>query len=109
MLIEVGIMFASYMGIRLYENYHNQSKSKKQLRQEQQAIKIKNTELENSSHYLIISTISIGLAAMRSFYPIIAPFSLGVYIYTAIPFMRHVEKTLLKERKVDVDVLFFNG
>ena len=115
MLLEVGVMFASYLGIRLYEHYHNPPKAKNKPRQGKRhptkAIDVasKNAEIKNSSHYLTISTISIGLAAMRSFYPLIAPLSLGIYIYTAIPFMRHVETTLFKKRKVDVDVLFFMG
>jgi len=117
MLVEVGIMFASYLGVRLYENYHNKPKVKKsrqgdkprQTTKKNFTVVNKNREPQNSPSYLKISTISIGLAVMRAFYPIVAPLSLGVYIYTAFPFLRHVEKSLFKERKVDVDVLFFMG
>ena len=120
MLLEVGIMFTSYLGVRFYEHYHHQSKliSKNQSHQgdkpcqpEEKMVNVvdENHEVQNLPFYLKIGTISIGLAMIRSFYPIVAPLSLGVYIYTTFPFLRHVEKSLFKKRKVDVDVLFFMG
>lgn len=119
MLLEVGIMFTSYLGVRLYERYYSKPKLtiKNQFNQKNKQYQTKkivnaareNREVTNLTSYLKISTISIGLAVMRTFYPIVAPLSLAVYIYTTVPFMRHVEKSLFKERKVDVDVLFFMG
>ncbi|MCK5522836.1 MAG: heavy metal translocating P-type ATPase [Thiomargarita sp.] len=57
-----------------------------------------------------MSLASMGLAAIRQFiYPPIGLLSLGFYIYTALPYMKYVEKSLRKDRKVNVDVLFFIG
>ena len=58
--------------------------------------------------YAKLNVASVGLAAARQFVsPNIGVLSLALYIYTAIPYMKDVEKSLLKDRKVNVNVLFF--
>jgi len=122
MLLEVGTMFATYLVVRLYENYAKKNNQKSLSVQEKSLIKpsqlaskemvVSETE-ERRKYYAkmnTLSTVSVGLAAIRQFiYPPLALLSLGLYIYTAIPFMKEVEKLLLKERRINVDILFFLG
>ena len=64
--------------------------------------------IQKKLNYRILSSFSVGLAALRQFlYPALAPISLAVFIFTTIPYMRRVEEALVKERTVNVDVLFF--
>ncbi|HEW98425.1 MAG: heavy metal translocating P-type ATPase [Candidatus Parabeggiatoa sp. nov. 3] len=115
MLLEVGITFAVYMGVRLYEKYTKKppkSRRVKPVKKSQIAKKIVDTSetAKQYEYYLKISTISMGLSAIRQFiFPPLGLLSLGLYIHTFIPFMKKVEKSLFKERQVNVDVLFFLG
>ncbi len=61
-----------------------------------------------AKHSFKISVLSTGLAAIRqvAIYPPIAPFSFALFIYTAMPYIQQVEKSL-KARKIDGYVLFF--
>jgi Cu2+-exporting ATPase len=120
MLIDVVLIFAVYMGIRL-NDYLKTTKSKSMDVKPTQQIKPSKTgkdiavsEAEKRHKYYSrmtrLSEVSMGLSAVRQFiFPALAPISLGLFIYTSIPLMRAVEKLLVKERRVNVDVLFFLG
>jgi len=120
MLIETGIMLGSYLGLRLYEKSKQLiDPPKKELvsKQDQKQLAVQDEDDKNPSeiqidpkeiNYRILSSVSVGLAALRQFaYPALAPISLAIFIFTTIPYMRRVEDALVKERKVNVDVLFF--
>jgi len=122
MLIETGIMISTYFGIRLFEKVRVKTRSvetNKQLQHSTESTGKKLTQphkKENTNekiHFQIdrkLSFLSVGLSAVRQFiYPPIAPLSLGLFIYTTIPYMRQVEKSLLEDRKVNIDVLFFTA
>ncbi len=132
MIIETGIMVAAYFGVRVSEKIRPAEsnkllqKLKKELTEKELAKKnekeltktdetnekelIKKNQKKNFQNNRKLSLISVGLAGARQFlYPSLAPLSLGIFIYTTIPYMRQVEKSLLKERKVNVDVLFFTA
>jgi len=116
MLIEVGLIFAVYMGVRL--NDYRKSKKRKttlpvEQYQETKEIAMREMTEKKRQYYTQmtkLSKVSMGLSAVRQFiFPALAPISLGLFIYTSIPLMRSVEKLLVKERRVNVDVLYFFG
>jgi heavy metal translocating P-type ATPase len=131
MLIEVGIMGAVYMGTRFYEKYHKTKKvniNKKIKSKRVNTIKliesskpVKSSQIEmrkerrvndttkQCQHYYKISAISTGVSILRQFfYPSLGLFSLILYIYTVIPHLKSVEKSV-KEKQINVDILFFIG
>ncbi len=108
MILTVGIVLTTYLGIRLGEKV--KTKQLTQKKQKQQKTLVVKKEEENFKKYRKITIASMGLAIIGQFiYPALLPLSLGVIIYTTIPYMRQVEKALLKERKINVDVLFFTA
>ncbi|MCP4147658.1 MAG: heavy metal translocating P-type ATPase [bacterium] len=135
MIIE--IMFAGYLGTRLYEKYKERQKkkqlSKKGKGNKQNRIlttastkKLKPTpaaitpagkkrgngnehQLKRCQHFANISLASMGLFALGRIFPISTVMGMAAYIYAAFPYMRDVEKSLVKDRKVNVDVLFFSA
>lgn len=128
MNVEVGIMLAAYAGLRLYEKSSRRNKRKSSRRNRRLAAAAEHQPsqqplseiVEQPSDRLVgkmlkptfrqVTFVSMGLAAARQFvYPPLAPISLALFIYTAIPYMRRVETALLKERKINVDVLFFTA
>ena len=125
MLIEIGILGATYYGKKLYD------KNKKLIMAEKERINAGTAQImtvqpiaspvnhepptngteqsrKQLQHYSNMGLVSMGLSAATQFInPVLAPISLGVYIYTTLPYLRDVEKSLVKDRKVDVNVLFF--
>jgi Cu2+-exporting ATPase len=120
MLLEVGIMFTAYWGMRIYEkhrkttnkpnkNLNVESPNQHQIVRSQKNAMVNPAEKQHQ-HYYKMSVISMGLSAVRQFfYPPLGLISLCLYIYTAFPQIREAEKSLKKERKVNVDVLFLMG
>ncbi|MGA2649976.1 MAG: heavy metal translocating P-type ATPase [Terracidiphilus sp.] len=53
------------------------------------------------------SLASMGFFAVRHFVPGALPLGLVTYLYNAVPTMKNVEEALVREKKVNVDVLFF--
>lgn len=122
MLIETGIMISTYFGIRVFEKVKakiHSTETNKQLQlstnksTDKELTKQEKEQTNEKIHIQIdrrLSFLSIGLSAVRQFvYPPLAPLSLGLYIYTMIPYIRRVEKSLLEDRKVNIDVLFFTA
>jgi heavy metal translocating P-type ATPase len=122
MILEIGILLTSYIGIRISEKYKQKSRPLKQIKPKtlkKQSKQIVVNQLEKRhKHYLKISGISMGFGALRQFFaPVLAPIfysnlvilSFCFYLYTTLPYMREVENTLIKKRKIDVDVFFFTA
>ena len=115
MCISVGLLLATYLGTRIYES------AKKRIRKPQQRnlseqtpfIEVSTPPAKNQvaiyNHYTKTSMVSMAFFAGGNLLPILGPLGLIGYIYSAVPYMRDVEKALLKDRKVNVDVLFFLG
>jgi len=118
MLLDVGVVFATYMGIKLYKKYRKNKKCPKD-KMIVERVKLQGNLKETvvneakgaSSHDLKVSVISMGLGAIRQviYYPPIAILSLAVFIYTAIPYLERVENSWFQKRKFDGYVLFFIG
>lgn len=121
MLIEVGILCATYVGVRLFESFKKKPTIKQlpheagdssPLEDSPQNYLQKKVELaKQRKHYVKLSVVTLALSAVRQFVfsPLLGLVNLGFYIYTSIPFFRKVEKTLFHEKKINSDVLFFTA
>lgn len=67
------------------------------------------TDEERQFRYVTTSAAAMGLFAARSFLPGGLFLGMATYLYSAIPYMKNVEKSLLRDRKINVDVLFFTA
>ncbi|MBF0099453.1 MAG: heavy metal translocating P-type ATPase [Desulfobacterales bacterium] len=66
-------------------------------------------QVKQYKHYANTSLISMGFTGMGKFVPGLTLIGLATYLYSFIPYIKDVEKTLVEDRKVNVDVLFFVG
>jgi Cu2+-exporting ATPase len=130
MLIEAGILFAAYSGIRLFEKFRDKP-TKNNVVINQPDKKLQPSVLEKSvdnadkklvvydkadkqfEHRLNTSYVSMVVSTTRQFFyssPLIVFLNLGLYIYNFVPYMKEAEKTLLKERKLSghmIDTILF--
>jgi len=133
LLVNIGIIFGSYVGLRLFERY--KSPSKKMALQPvektpdfKQVTKVakdsgnlqplKSTVIENPveneiekeyaknyEHHFKVSTVALALVATSFFYPSLTILTIGVLIYSSIPILKQAENSLLNKRRFDNDVL----
>ncbi len=119
MLLDVGVVFAAYIGVKLVKKYRKKPKTKNHKIATVQPVKqhslnevpqmqlLNKAKTQQHQHYLKMSAVSMGLATMRSVYPQISVLSLSIFTYTALPFCQQVEKSLVKDKKIDGHVLYF--
>jgi Cu2+-exporting ATPase len=119
MLIEAGILLATYSGIRLFEKFRdkpmknifiNQHDKKFQLSVLEKSVDSTDKKLvvndktdKPFEHRLNTSYVSMVVSTIRQFFyssPLVVCFNLGLYIYNSVPYMKEAEKTLLKEQKL---------
>lgn len=114
-MLDLAIVLLTYGGLRAYEIYHKNArptKTKKIVKQKTPPTTTltntltDETERQQHLHYMKASGVAIGLGLARSYYPPLAILSLGSFIYIAIPYLRQVEISLLKKKKVDGYVLY---
>ncbi len=126
MLIEVGLMFGVYIGVKCYK------KITKTIKRAPESLNYQKPRGEGdppgaprdppktgtpgeeagdlvklNGHCAKVSLASMGLFGLAKFIPVLKPLGLASYIYSAIPYIKDVEDNLVKEGKVNVDVLFF--
>jgi len=123
MLLDVGVVFAAYIGVKLAKKYRKKPKTKYQpktknhkiatrlvkpsLNLPQRPLFLNKAEMQSPQHYLKMSIVSMSLAAMRSVFPQISLVSLSLFTYTALPFGQQAEKSVVKDHKIDGHVLYF--
>lgn len=118
MIFGITTVLVSYASVRIYERYLKNSnisvsdktetntQSQKQLETIPENLIIQTDENRKNKYYLKMSGVSIGLSTARLFYPPLAIPSLLLFTYTAIPYLRQTEKSLLQDKKVDGYVLY---
>ena len=122
MVIQVGIVVATYLGIRLYEKFKKIPTSqagKERVAPEEEPANLAlaqdtleeqgNQREQQLQHYSRIGLASMGLFAVKGFLPVAGPLGLAAYSYAAVPYMRDVEKALLTTRKANLGHFFFVG
>ena len=129
LLINIGIIASAYIGARLVERYSSKKwlidsnrgpKSLEKTSSSQRVAKEKSTHqpmtLESvrestaveeitHDHYLKVSLAALGLTVIRPFYPALTLLSIGVIVYASYPLVKNAEKSLLKERRANNDLL----
>ncbi len=63
-------------------------------------------EKHQDLHYIKASIVSVGLSILRGFYAPVTILSIGMFTYIAVPYLRQIETSLLKNKKVDGYVLY---
>jgi len=102
MLVELGILCAAYVGVRLVENCQAPTRCQKSVAQRQDSLVVQAKKVDN---YFKISTVSLGLTVLRQLNQPLYLLSVGSIIYTSIPILKHGEKQIW-DRKVGHDFLF---
>jgi len=105
-LFGVEFVLACYTGRRLYEKFYQKSVDKPQDNSLKLEQVVENGDCEKNLHYIKMSGVSIGLSWMSSINPVFFPVMLVVFTYTAFPYLRVIEHSLLKKKKVDGYVLY---
>jgi heavy metal translocating P-type ATPase len=129
LLLNLGIIASAYIGVRLVEHFgskkwlinsHMELKSLEKQPSSQAIAKAKtrhqpmsiesireNTAVEEitHNHYLKVSLAALGLTLIRPFYPALTLLSLGVIVYASYPLVKNAEKSLVKERRANNDLL----
>ena len=92
MILELGLLFGAYWGSKL--------------REEAEAPEPEDVERQHQRH-LNGALVSMGLFAAKGVIPGAVPLGMASFLYSAIPYMKNVEKSLVRDGKVNVDVIFF--
>ncbi|MDD5227703.1 MAG: heavy metal translocating P-type ATPase [Methylococcales bacterium] len=105
-LFGLEVVFASYAATRLYEKIGKKTEENRSVMLVQDVMEDDEREREKDLHYIKMSGLSIGSAVLTHVNPIfLLPTLLG-FTYTSIPYLRLVENSLVKEKKVDGYVLY---
>jgi heavy metal translocating P-type ATPase len=124
MLIEAGIVLATYSGIRLFEKFRDKFPQKVVIKQPNKKLQpsvleklednpdkklvVHNKVNKQLEHRLKTSYVSLSVSAIRQFFylsPLVVFFNMGLYMYNSVPYMKESEKTLLKERRLSGQVI----
>lgn len=118
MIFGITTVLATYASLRIYEHYWKNNKisdtdearlktaPEPGLESIPENLLIQTDENKKNKHYVKMSGVSIGLSTARLVYPPLAIPSLLLFTYTAIPYLRQTEKSLLKDKKIDGYVLY---
>ena len=127
MIYGLATVLATYASVRLYERYLKKDTS--QAQQQSAQVTQHTSELEdgtekttttsrlvssmiksNTNHdnkrYVMLSGVTAGLATARLFIPVLTLPTLAIFTYTAIPYLRQTEQSLVKDKKIDGYVLY---
>jgi len=119
MLLEAGILLATYSGLRLFEKLRGKPQKKERIKQNKKpqssSLEKHNEETDKTlvvndkadqqlEHRLKTSVVLVGLSALRIFYPLLALLNLSLYIYNSVPPMKKSEKLLFQKRKINMEV-----
>ncbi len=115
MLLDLGVLLVSYVGVRMFEKYRDTRKSPTtdlvNTASPTQLVKPQtksSTEIaiKKQEHYVKLSTLNIGVAVVRQFvYPQAALLNIALYTYLTMPTFRRAEEALLKRNQVNGYVL----
>ncbi len=102
MILELGLLLATHFGSKLFRELAEEPRA---ARPEPDPPLTKQGTEAQQLRYLRGALVSMGCFAI----PGAAPLGLAAYLYSIIPYMRNVERSLLRDKKVNVDVLFFTA
>lgn len=116
-LLGVKVLVVFFVGSKVLEKYRAKKKTtgksiltnaftvnESEARKKNKPVKI-NVAEKKASHYLKVSTASIGLVSVSYFYPSLTLLSLSILSYASIPIYKQAENSLFKKRTVNNDLL----
>src|ERR1041385_2076472 len=113
-MIQLALLFLTYVASKVYSESLKVERKKTEEEAEQQresnstdVAASRETMEKRQLRHLQGSLASMGFFAVRYFVPGALPLGLVTYLYNAIPTMKNVEEALVRDKKVNVDVLFF--
>ncbi|OUD11645.1 heavy metal translocating P-type ATPase [Thioflexithrix psekupsensis] len=120
LLLGLELVLASYVGLRVYEKSRGKIVSGTSLSAVTESPTTPHTTpsdpklLQEPSrgeksvhlHYVKVSGATLGLSVLASLNPIWMPITLAGFTYSAIPYLRLVEHSLFKKKKIDGYVLY---
>ncbi len=131
MFIQIAAILVTYVGVKLYDKHKEKPTPQQETpqREEEQKPEKANTALttlpqpqtprdtangtgnavKRYQEYRDMCALTIALLAFSPVFPVLGLYALMSYGYTIIPYLKDVEKALVKDRKVNVDVLFFSA
>lgn len=104
MILELGLLVATYFGSKVYGELEQEPLAARPEPDPQHQPTKQEVEAQQL-RYLKGAMVSMGCFAI----PGAAPLGLVAYLYSAVPYMRNVERSLVRDKKVNVDVLFFTA
>lgn len=125
MIVQLGLLFATYIGSKLIDAIREEERALEtevshgptiatttsmSLSAPQQAMTVQRSQEPTDAQqlrYLQVALLSVGLFAVRFFVPAALPLGMVAYLYSAVPYMKNVERSIVRDRRVNVDVLFF--
>jgi heavy metal translocating P-type ATPase len=114
MFTELGLLLGTFLGSKAYDSVKRGQKpiaddvGPHQTEKESKGTAQSREDLERQQvRHLKGALASMGLFASKSFIPGAVPLGMASYLYSAVPYMKNVEKALVRDKKVNVDVLFF--
>lgn len=112
-------MLASYASIRLFETYrkirarqvdrkvlNGKAKGGRPVITNMKTLATEGEENRRNKHFVKASAVTIALASASRFWTPLTLVTLVIFTYTAIPYLRQTEKSLLEKKKVDGYVLY---
>ena len=116
-LLGVEFVIASYVGVRLYEHRAKKTTQPAQIDlpidnhpNESQSLKLKEVietgEREKNLHYLKVSGATLGFALLSNVNPLFLAPTLLLFTYSAFPYLREIEHSLVQKKKIDGYVLY---
>lgn len=120
-LLGVEVVLVSYVGIRLYEKYYASQKitildnpiqktdaSVEIIKKPSKPFKVvvDDNEREKHLHYVQASGVSLGFAGLTLFSPVFYFPMVLSFTYASVPYLRLVENSLFKKKKIDGYVLY---
>lgn len=114
MIFELSLLFVTYIGSKAYDSLTRDPDKVDEDPDQPQGTTQSGDGSESREdlktqqmRHLKGALASMGFFAAKQLIPGAVPLGLVTYLYSAIPYMKNVEKALVRDRKVNVDVLFF--
>ncbi|MEK8021809.1 MAG: heavy metal translocating P-type ATPase [Candidatus Parabeggiatoa sp.] len=119
MLLEFGVLIGIYLGARALDNskqdktpQNDQNDTVGQVIPKPQTALVKKNNknklidltTQGYNHYVKVSVLSMGLAVVRQWNPLLNLLSFGTISYLALPVFKHTEQSVIEKRKLGYDV-----
>lgn len=113
MVAGIGILLGSVIGVNIFDYYRRRKTrpaSRAQPTERSRGSLTRRTNIieskESINRHFTISLISLGLATLTKFLPVLNPLSLAFIVYTCLPILKRGQRQLLERRTIGHDLLY---